>query len=47
MRMNEWITSPQDDLLDESTIELFRHYLKEALKSSRRRVFTSLTWADN
>lgn len=47
MRMNQWIQSAQDDLLDESTIELFRHYLKEALRGQRRKIFMSLTWADN
>ena len=35
------------DRLEESTIELFRHYLREVLRGRRRDVSAVLGWADN
>ena len=47
MKIDELILFGQDDLLDESTIVLFRHYLEEALRGKHENVLKSLTWADN
>ncbi len=37
----------RDDMLDESTIELFRQYLREALVLKSRQIAQNLTWLDN
>ena len=47
MKINDWVQHRQDDILDEPTIELFRHYLREILKRGDQNVFTNLIWTDN
>ena len=47
MQINDWMAFQNDDLLDESTIELFRQYLREVLRGKERTFITGLTWADN
>ncbi len=37
----------RDEMLDESTIELFRQYLREALVQKSRQITENLTWLDN
>lgn len=36
----------QDDLMDDSTIELFRQYLEEVMRTKKHPVLLS-SWADN
>ena len=47
MKINEWIQDSRDDLLDESTIELFRQYLQEVMNKHKRSSSLCLRWSDN
>lgn len=46
MTIHELLPYRQDDLLDESTIELFRRYLEELVDAKNRPVSLS-SWVDN
>ncbi len=37
----------RDEMIDESTIDLFRQYLKEAIVRKSRKIALNLTWLDN
>ena len=47
MKITDWTQFSQDDLLDESTVELFRQYLREVLAGKPHANSRTLTWADN
>ena len=47
MKITHWPQFSQDDLLDESTVELFRQYLREVLAGKPRANSPTLTWTDN
>ena len=46
MKIDDWVQFSQDDLLDDSTIELFRQYLEEVMERKTRQVSASISWAD-
>lgn len=46
MKMMPICPEGRDEMLDESTIELFRQYLKDVLSKKARKVAT-LSWFDN
>lgn len=47
MSMMPMFPDGRDEMMDESTIELFRQYLKEVIVRKRREIALNLTWLDN